>query len=482
MRAIAISATRLMNYGLVIISPMVLVRLLSDEDFGRYREFLVYVTLLSGIAAFGINSNLLKFVPEYPEAKWRFVNHSIVMQFVISVLVAGGALLLNAIFAGQLIEEYAIPVAIYVLLSVNIDFWEFLWLAEKRSWAVLRYTTARLLARMIVVTVTAALTEDIPTIIWSLIALEAVRLLISGIAWRSQARDETKHDPVSWREQLRYCVPFGAALVVVTISKSVGPLVVAKMMGPAALAQFAIGTYLQPVINVVRNSLSDVVLPEMTSQKAKGNAQPSDRLKLWRSSTIVTGIVLCAACVLLAKFADVIIVTLFSETYRPAVPIFQVFLLVFLRETLDFGVPLRAINRNAPILHSNLISLALRIVLLIVMIPPWGLMGAVLAIVIARFVEGGYLAWLTARAFDMPLSRLAPWVDLLKVMVAAVASGVVLIGDFWTEHLGFFGIFPGGIAYGIVFALILSQLKIPEVDMLIGKLRSMPLSALRRPH
>ena len=469
-----------MNYGLVIISPMVLVRLLSEEDFGRYREFLVYFTLLSGIAAFGINSNLLKFVPEYPDAKWRFVKHSILMQFAVSVLVTGGALLLNAMFSGRLIEEYATPVALYVVLSVNIDFWEFLWLAEKRSWAVLRYTTARLLARMVVVTVTAALTEDVTTIIWSLVALEAIRLLISGIAWRVKAQDETKRDPVSWREQLQYCLPFGAALVVVTISKSVGPLVVAKMMGPAALAQFAIGTYLQPVINVVRNSLSDVVLPEMTSQK--GNAQPSDRLKLWRSSTVVTGIVLCAACVLLAKFADVIIVTLFSETYRPAVPIFQVFLLVFLRATFDFGVPLRAINRNAPILHSNLLSLALRIVLVIALIPAWGLMGAVIGIVIAVFFEGAYLAWRTAKAFDISVARLAPWLDLLKIMIAAIAAGVVLIGDFWTDHLGFFGIFPAGIAYGVLFALLLSQLKIPEVDLLIGKLRSMPLPALRRPH
>ena len=71
---------------------------------------------------------------------------------------------------------------------------------------------------------------------------------------------------------------------------------------------------------------------------------------------------------------------------------------------------------------------------------------------------------------------------LLKILLASVAAGVVLIGDFWTEHLGFFGVFPAGIVYGIVFALILSQLKIPEVDIIIGKLRTMPLPALRRPH
>jgi O-antigen/teichoic acid export membrane protein len=469
-----------MNYGLVLISPMVLVRLLTDEDFGRYREFLVYVTLLSGISAFGINSNLLRFVPERPESKWRFVNQTVVMTFVSSVLVVVSMLLLNWVFAGKLVEAYAVPVALYVVLSVNVDFWEFLWLAEKRSSAVLRYTTARLLARIVVVTTAAALTKDIPTIIWSLIWLEAIRLAISAVAWRAKAKEAPSGTPVSWREQLEYCLPFGAALVVVTISKSVGPLVVAKMLGPAALAQFAIGTYLQPVINVVRNSLSDVVLPEMTSQK--GATQPLDRLKLWRSSTIVTGIFLFAAIVLLWKFADVLIVTLFSETYRPAVAIFQIFLLVFLRETLDFGIPLRAINRNGPILHSNLISLALRTGLLVIMIPEWGLIGAVWAIVIARFVEGAYLATRLSSAYEVPMSALAPWKNLLKILVAALLSGVVLIGDFWTDHFGFFGIIPAGLLYAIVFAALLSRLSIPEVDRILDKLRSTPGAALRRLH
>ena len=112
-----------MNYGLVLISPMVLVRLLSPDDFGRYREFLVYVTLLAGISAFGINSSLLRFVPDNPQSTARFVNHSIVMTLLSSILVTGSALVLNALFQGQLIEDYAVPVALYVLLSVNLDFW-----------------------------------------------------------------------------------------------------------------------------------------------------------------------------------------------------------------------------------------------------------------------------------------------------------------------------------------------------------------------
>ncbi len=468
-----------MNYGLVLISPVILVRLLSVEDFGRYREFLVYVGLLGGIAAFGINSSLLRFVPNNPQAGWRFVNQAVLMTVASSVVVIGGMLALNALVGGKLVGDYAVPVALYVLLFVNMDFWEFLWLAEKRSSAVLRYTTARLVARIVVVTTTAALTRDVATIIWSLICLEALRLTLSAIGWRVRARAVQRGEPPRWREQLQYCLPFGAALVVVTLNKSLGALFVAKMMGPVALAHYAIGTYMQPVISVIRNSLSDVVLPEMASQTSRS---PADRLKLWRRTTVVTAIFLFPASVLLARFADVLVVTLFSETYRPAVVIFQIYLLTFLRETLDFGIPLRAINRNVPILHSNLIAFALRAGLMIILIPLWGLIGAVTAMVISRFVEGAYLGVQTARAFEIPLRSFAPWKDLLKTLGAAMLAAVVLYGQFWTERLGILGVIPAGAAYIVIFTVLLGRLRVPEIGLLLEKLRSAPALILRRPH
>lgn len=467
----------MMNYGLILISPMILVRLLSVEDFGRYREFLVYTTLMGGIAAFGVNSSLLRFIPNNPEAGWRFVNQAVVMTLVSSMLVVGGMLTLTSFAGGELVGGYAVPLALYVLLFVNMDFWEFLWLAEKRASAVLRYTTARLVARIAVVTTSAALTNDVATIIWSIICLEAVRLAISVIGWRVRGRAAPAKQEPRWREQLEYCLPFGAALVVVTINKSLGSLFVAKLMGPAALAQFVIGTYLQPVINVVRNSLSDVVLPEMSARTA---ASAADRLRLWRRSTVVTAIVLFGASVLLARFAEVIVVTLFSDTYRPAVVLFQIYLLTFLRETLDFGIPLRAINRNQPILHANLIALALRAVLMIVLIPLWGLIGAVAAMVTSRFIEGSYLAVQAARALDVPLLELAPWRELACILAVAVLAGAVLFGDFWTEYLGVFGLIPASAAYLVTFALLLRRLDIPEVDLLLRKLRSAPALILKR--
>ena len=203
-----------------------------------------------------------------------------------------------------------------------------------------------------------------------------------------------------WREQLRFCGPTGAAHVLVGLNKSMGSLYVAKFLGPVGLAHYAIGTYMRPIITVLRNSLSDALLPEMSSQLR--SPQHGDSLVLWRRMTVVAAILLIPAAVLLARFADTIVVTLFSRGVPAAVPVFQIYLLVLFREIVDFAVPLRAINRTAPMMYGNLVSLVVNAIFLAILLPTVGLIGAAMAYIIARMIEGFYLGRQTAKAYEIP--------------------------------------------------------------------------------
>ena len=99
-QAILISLSRVANQALMVISPVVLVRLLSVEDFGRYREFLLYVTLLTTFASFSINPSLLYFVPSRPEATAATLRRSLLMIAITSLTV-----MVIAISADALMHE-----------------------------------------------------------------------------------------------------------------------------------------------------------------------------------------------------------------------------------------------------------------------------------------------------------------------------------------------------------------------------------------
>ena len=289
------------------------------------------------------------------------------------------------------------------------------------------------------------------------------------MAFRLSAREHAVHG---------YGCAANKALALASLNKSLGSLFVAKLLGPVALAHYTMGIYVQPVMTILRNSLSDVVLPEMV---ARNQAAPSHSLNLWRRTTVMTAILLVPAGILLARFAEIIVVTLFSEAYLPVVGIFQIYLLVFLCEALDFGISLRAISRNSPILYSNLIAIAVNAALMFVLMPFWGVTGAVVALVVSRYVDGAYLAWQMARAYGVSMRSLAPWSDLLKVVGAAVVAAVVLPGRFWTERLGVAGVAVGAAVYLVTYAVLLMRLRISEAGLLLEKLRSAPALLLRRP-
>ena len=172
-RAAVISITRLMNQGLLLISPMLLTRLLSVEEFGQYREFLLYATVLEVIAAYNIFTSLLRFVAHQPEHRQQFVDQALLMTLGTSTLVVVGTAVLNWIFDGALVGNYMLPLGVFIFVYVNFDFWEHMWLAQRRVGAVFAYTTGRLIARMVTVVTAAWLTSDVQVIIWSLVTLEA---------------------------------------------------------------------------------------------------------------------------------------------------------------------------------------------------------------------------------------------------------------------------------------------------------------------
>jgi O-antigen/teichoic acid export membrane protein len=459
-----------MNQGLVVISPILLVRLLTVEEFGRYREFLLYAGLLTTICAFGINNSLLYFIPSRPQGVRQMVRQAVTMTFGTSVLVLGIALLADHLSNGAILGSVALPVAIYVLLFVNLDFWEYYWLALKRPVPVFAYTTGRLIARILVVVTAASIWRDVMPIVWSLIALEATRITVSFIAWRRVSRNAEAAESAEscWREQFRYCLPVGLALILVTLNKSLGNLFVTKSLGVVALAHYAIGTHIQPVIGVLRNSVSDAVLPELAALR---NTKGEGALALWRRSTVVSMILLTAAGVVLFEFAHTLVVTLFSPSYEPAVLIFQIYLLVLVREVFDFGVALRAVNKTTPIVTSSLFAILLNLLLLVTVLPVWGLPAAALAFVISRWTEGLVLSRSTMRAYNIGVAQLARWGDLGKVALAALCASVVFYGSFWIDHFGLIGVFLGSALFMALFVALLTAFRVPEAIAMLGRLR-----------
>lgn len=471
-RALVLSISRVANYGLMIISPVILVRLLSVENFGAYREFLLYATLAQSFAAFSINDSLLYLIPRHPGRTWTIVRQTMVLTLISSLVVVALMCVADWLMSGALVGRFRWPIALYVLFFVNLDFWEGYWLANHRPGPVFGYTIGRLLVRMLVVVGVAALTRNVDAIIAALIAMEGLRLVAAAMVWRRMAgagpdaAGRAASEELR-REQLQFCVPAGLAVVFSMLNRNLGNLAVAKVLGAASLAQYTIGTFGEPVVVAVRNSLSTVLLPEMVRRNSTAEG---DRLALWKRTTVVNCILLFPIAVVVCWYCSPLITRIFGANYRAAVPVMQLYTLVMVRECFDFSPALRAVNHTRPLMQSNLVAGLVSVAALYLLMPRWGLVGAMAARIVASVFDVLFLGYSVKVAYSIGAAHLLPWRSVVITAAAALLSGAVLVLPDWTGWLGFAGVFVGSVLYGVVFFALLAALGVPEFAAIARRL------------
>lgn len=417
---------RLANYGVMLLSPLFLVRLLSVEQFGEYREFMLYAGILQWIAGFSINDSLLYFIPANPQRARTFIRSSMLLVALASGVLVAGILGTDAAMQGSLLGWFALPLALYVFAFANFDFWEGLFLAEGRTTAVLVYSTIRLGARMVVVVAAAAIWRDVQVIVWALVATEVLRLALSAVAWWLwDRRQQVAQVLQSAREQWRYCAQTGMSRLVIILNRNAGALLIARLLGPVPLARYTVATYPEPAAGAIAKSVFLVTLPEIVRRRrSAGDAA----LEVWKRgvSWVCVGMFLPLA--LLVVRAEDFIHLGFGVEYVPAAPLLQAFVIVMARNCVDFATPMQAIGETRPLLKCNVVALLVNAAALAILMPWLGALGAVLAFALATLVEPLMLAPLVMRRYGQRLTGLLHWRELVKILGATcIAAGVAVL-------------------------------------------------------
>ncbi len=276
------------------------------------------------------------------------------------------------------------------------------------------------------------------------------------------------------------------------LNRNISNVIVARSLGAVALAQYAIGRFGEPIVATVRNSVSAVILPEMVRKGREGSRPGTARdtcslardarsqaaevgagpqvgqgpLVLWQKATVVNAIMLFPIVVLVARYAQPLVVMVFGASYLSAALIMQIYMLVVIRECFDFAPALRAVNRTRPLVESNVAGLLACTGAMLLLIPTAGLAGAMIAFVIASYVDVTWLGWRTLQAYEVRLRDLLPWWSIARTALAAAVASVLIANSVWTDVFGRAGIVLAGLAYLAAFALLLQVMRIPEAMVL----------------
>jgi len=451
--ALALFIMRASNLALMMIGPIFLTRMLSVSDFGTYREFLAYSTALMPIATFCFSQSLLYFVPTFPTHVWQIVRQSVRYTAVGSFLMVAVLAIADQIAHGALLGPWAIYILAYTLLSVNVDFFEQLWISQQKTRLAFMYSSARLTMRLLLAVLIAYFSGDVRHIIFALLALEGVRLLLSLHMWRRSVEPEDPPLPTLGKQQRDYCLPLTASLAVGTFNKNIGNVLVVRMLGPEALAQYSVSSYALPILYVLRNSVSEALLPKLAGEASAENRAPD--LALWMRTNALFAILLVPVGVLLARYAEIVVSTLFSAKYLPAVPLFQVYMLSLLTDTVDFGVSFRLLNITRKFVRGFVMGMIVNLTTLVILLPLMGTVAALIALMAGQYLAAFYFGWVQSRITGVSFARTLGLPVLVRVMLAAALATPVLLYPVGDTPIDIVYAGLSATAYVLVFLLIL---------------------------
>lgn len=475
-RSAVLTASRLSNFAIQIFSPLIIVRILDVSDYGRYQEFMIYAMLFSTVCATAFDSSLTYFIPRFPRQDEVFVTQASLLTLGMSAVVIG------ALFAGKplLLKittfDFILPLASYVLFFANLNWLENYWIVHRKTSWVLYYSTLRLLLRMSVLLSVAYMTRDVLATIWSVVFVEGCRLLL---AFGYLAKRRMFRAILKWPiliEQLRFSAPIGIAAFIQNMGRNVGKIFASAVLGPIALAHYAVGSYLQQLVFVLGSGIQDAVYPELV----RAHDTPGGSLQLWRRVNVLNCAIFIPAFVLLLFYAELIVMTMFTSEYLPAAPIFSVFALLLIIRCFNSDVLLRSTGKTGFMIWGNLGALAVNVAIVLLLSRFLGIVGAAIAFIAAEVTVEVYNTFRARQALQVRIADFADWRSIFRIIIACGLAFPIPVGFELLPGPELMRMATASVLYYLLVLLLGYRLGVADIgrvgqwalSLLMGRLRS----------
>lgn len=435
-----LAAARIVAFAMTIPLPLVLVRTLSQSDFGLYKQvFQILMTVLS-LAGLQVNMSVLYFLPRNPDKKPQIALNVLAFYAVVGSAIA----LVFAVFPGwvTLIFKGDGLVPHMPLLGVAILLWllstvlDVVAVADNDIRSASMFVVVVQLTKSGLLMGAAVLFGSVHAVVVAAVLQGAVHCLIMFVyLHRRFGRFWGTFDWMLFKAQLANALPFGIGGLAYATQADLHNYFVSHYFDPDQFAIYAVGCFQLPLLGMLLDSVISVLLPEVARREAK--ADYDGIIELWASAVRKLALFFVPVYVLLFVVRQEFITTLFTKNYEGAAPIFAINLLNIL---LYICVPTSILRSFEDLKYVRLkLSLAMIPVAaaaLYVGIHAAGLVGAITAVVIVQTLDLAVLLLAIARKLKMSPAGIWRFAPVLRTVAAAGVAGV---GAF-TVKLAF----PGG--------------------------------------
>jgi len=408
--------------------PLLLVRGLSQTEYGLYKQVFLVVTTSLAVLPLGFGMSAFYFLPREPERQRAVVFNIMLFNFAVGGLACLTLLiapqLLTGLFGSAELVPYAPLIGFIILFWIVSAFLEIVAIANQEARQAMLFIIIAQFTKTALLLAAATAFASVQSLLWAALFQGILQTVVLFGYLNSRFNGFWRQfDWPLMRLQMSYALPIGFASLIFAVLIDLHNYFVSHRFGAAAFALYAVGCFSLPLVGIIGESVGSVMIPRVSQLQKQGDS---------REIVLLTARVMRKLAALyfpLYVFLIVVgrefIVLLFTERYLGSWPIFIINLSML--PTLIFIVD--------PIMRAHaehrFFLLKVRAILVVVLfIALWfgtryfGLIGSISIMVsvtvIDRLIETGK-AW---RIIGVTRRDIVLLKDVGKIALAALTAGV----------------------------------------------------------
>nr|MBA2525824.1 oligosaccharide flippase family protein [Pyrinomonadaceae bacterium] len=429
-RALWVLAGRTLSFMFGFALPLLLVRRLSQTDFGLYKQVFLFVATSIMILPLGFHMSAFYFLPRESRQPQIVLNillfHLVVAGVACASLIAYPSIL-RTIFNSEDMVVYSRLIAFVILTWITSSFMEYVMIAHQEVKLAAILTTVANLTKSIFLLGATIVFGSVRSLIWAAIIQGLLQTVILLVYLRSRFnRFWRSFEWPVMRMQLSYALPFGFASMLVWAQSDMHNYFVSYHFGPSAYAIYSIGCFQIPLITILAESVGFVMVPRVSYLQKSGNTR--EIAELIARMVRKLAVPYFPLFVFLLLTGREFITVFFTRQYLSSWPVFAVYLTM---------IPLSiVVNAYDPVMRAyaehRFFLLKFRAFLLVLLFGAlWvgtarmGMVGVIMMVVGVGLIERLVMTHKMVSILGVAWRDLAALKDIGKLAGAAVSAGIV---------------------------------------------------------
>lgn len=417
---------RITSIGALLSVNIFLSRLLGENDYGRFQQLWLMVSVSVPIFVCGLPLSLSYFLPRLDNAE----RHQFMRQTGFILFFSGGlyslilAVAVSFLVHDPLLVSQVRVIAIIGFGLISSSFLEFFLINYHRH--RLLFVVLAIISGSYVILIFASfhISPTVNAIILAFVGMALIRLSISwALLFRLAPlnRQQWRFDRL--RNQWRFSLPVGLRDGIEILSKWADKLMITSFFSPAEFARYFNGAMEAPIIDLIVQSTLKVLMPDFAAAYHRHD-YPGILALLHLISRRIALIIFPMAVFFIVCGPD-LMVLLFGENYRLSGGYFRVFSLVIFSRVVVSATLLYACGHSQRVFYGTLLDIFIIFALSFLLMPVIGLYGPALASVIGTYTQTFYYLFWVGRALRQPIRALLPWQRLRSIfLISAISGGV----------------------------------------------------------